>query len=424
MEQMYGILSDKKGAGQTFVPYHSDSIIEVNDTAIQFYVGNTPDEKKAIPTTGFLTFTSFSVLYYKLPEKVELQDQLLTVGNVFQLTPAVSPGDAYAAHVWSVENEAVVSVDAEGIVTAKAPGTTYITATLVNDVQTTCKVVVVSNTNQSFVETFSNCQVKDNQSGTTSVMGDQGLYTWRLTNYQRQVRDTVRSDQGIRVRYSGDIESDGVQQGGVKSIAFDWRVTGKNNPVNYRVKVGNKVQTYATNPIGSDAVIQHYAYDFRQPTNTTMAISVAEKQVVNQTFIIVGPITITPYLLYKQLTDTVELSQTLYDCTSADILINNTDGEGEVSYAILADSTAQASMENGVLDLSNITRAGDIIVKASWNEGRVYTTFTLHVKENSEPTTVQHTEDSTMQPLEKVIKDGQLYIRKDGKLFSVLGTRL
>jgi len=408
-----GVLYSLTGAEQNdTVYYSSDSTIMINDVEKQFYVGHTKG------TGGLLGFTQFSVTYYKLPQKVELKDQLLTVGNVFQLTPTVLPGDAYAARVWSVDDENIVSVDAEGIVTAKAAGTAHITATLVNDVETTCKVVVVSNTNQSVVETFSNCQVEQNQNGTVSVIGDRGLYLWKLTNYQRQGRDSVHTDQGIRVRYGGAIESDGVQQGGIKSLAFDWRATGKSNPVNYSVKVGSQVQTYATDPIGSDKVIKHYAYDFRQTTNTSMAISVAEKQAVNQTFIIVGPITITPYLLYTQYTDTIQLPQSSYDCTAAAILINNTDGEGEVTYAIQADSTAQASIQDGILDLSGVTRGGDILVKASWNEGKVYTTFSLHVEEG-QPTDLQ----SATQPkqVSKIVKDQSVFILRGEQLFDVLG---
>jgi len=409
-----GILSNVTGAGQTEKIYFNDSTIVVNDTEKQFYVGNTKG------TGGFLGFTKFSVTYYKLPTKVELQDQLLTVGNVFQLTPTILPGDAYAAHKWSVDNNAIVSVDAEGIVTAKAPGTAYITATLVNDVTTTCKVVVVGNTNQSVVETFSNCQVEQNQNGTVSVIGDGGLYTWKLTNYQRQTRDTVGAEQGVRIRYSGDIETDGVQQGGIKSIAFDWRATGKNNPVDFRVKVGSNVQTYLTDPIGSDAIIKHYAYDFRQTTNTSMAISIGAKQAINQTFIIVGPITITPYLLYTQYTDTIQLPQASYDCTSQDLLINNTDGEGEVVYAIQADSTGQASIQDGVLNLSQVTRTGDIVVKASWNEGKVFTTFNLHVIQNG-PTALTDLNQSKHPT--KILRDQTILIQRDEQLYDVLGRK-
>jgi len=411
-EQMYGILSDRIGTGQTTKPYSSKSVIAVNDTAKQFYVGNTQGE------AGYLMFTNFAVSYYKLPEKASLPDQLLTVGNTFQLQPTVMPADAYAACVWSVDKEDIVSVDAQGIVTAKAAGTATITATLVAGVETTCKVVVLSNTNQSVVETFSHCQVEDNQSGTTAVMGDQGLYTWKLTNYQRQQRDTVRADQGIRVRYSGDIATDGVQQGGIKSVGFDWRATGKNNPVHFRVRVGSQVQTYATNPIGSDAIINHFAYDFRQTSNTSMAISVAEKQAVNQTYVIVGPLTITPYLLYIQCTDTVQLPQSSYDCTTQDRLINNTDGEGEVTYSIQADSTAQASIQDGVLDLSQVTRSGDIVVKASWNEGKVFTTFLLHVLEET-PTGMNENENENEN--RKVMINNQLFIQRDGQVYDVLG---
>lgn len=415
-EQMYGILSDSIGTGQTSKPYSSKSPIEVNDTAKQFYVGNTQG------SAGYLMFTGFAVSYYKLPEKAFLPDQLLTVGNTFQLAPSVMPGDAYAACVWSVDKEDIVSVDAQGIVTAKAPGTAYITATLVAGVETTCKVVVLSNTDATVTETFSNCQIAEMLSGTTSVMGDRGIYTWRLTNYQRQARDTVGPDQGIRIRYNGDIESDGVQQGGVKSIAFDWRVSGKNNPVHFRVKVGSTLQTYMTDPVGSDTIINHYAYDFRQTNNAAMAISVAEKQAVNQTYIMVGPVTITPYLLYTQNTDTVQLPLASYDCTDQNILINNTDGEGEVTYAIQADSTAQASIQDGVLDLSQVTSTGDIMVRASWNEGKVFTTFTLHVLES--PTGFANPITNHPSPITKIIKDNQILIQRGEQLLDVLGRKI
>ena len=59
-----------------------------------------------------------------------------------QLTATIDPADADAEIVWTSANDAVATVDENGLVTIKGMGTTYITATTIYG-YTTCPVVVV-----------------------------------------------------------------------------------------------------------------------------------------------------------------------------------------------------------------------------------------------------------------------------------------
>ena len=60
--------------------------------------------------------------------KLSKTSQSLKAGSTFQLTATVGPGDAYDKSViWTSSNEAVATVDANGLVTAIIPGTATIT---------------------------------------------------------------------------------------------------------------------------------------------------------------------------------------------------------------------------------------------------------------------------------------------------------
>ncbi len=86
---------------------------------------------------------------------------------------------------------------------------------------------------------------------------------------------------------------------------------------------------------------------------------------------IVGPVTITPYLLYTQKDVTIGVKQQGY---YNDELINNTGSEGSISYSSSATGVATID-EYGVI---TPVSAGDAIITATWSEG-VTTTYTLHV---------------------------------------------
>ncbi len=67
----------------------------------------------------------------------------LTVGATRQLTAAVEPTDADQTVTWNTENQAVVTVDDDGLITAQGKGTANVTATAVDGTHVgTCSVTV------------------------------------------------------------------------------------------------------------------------------------------------------------------------------------------------------------------------------------------------------------------------------------------
>ena len=79
----------------------------------------------------------------------------MTAGTTFQLTPTVGPDDAYDKSVtWSSSNEAVATVDANGLVTAVSSGNATITCKSVYTPtkKATCRITVKKVTTRGDIE--------------------------------------------------------------------------------------------------------------------------------------------------------------------------------------------------------------------------------------------------------------------------------
>lgn len=377
VEQADGMLADKPGASQpSIAAYASGKTIAINATERQFYVG-----KKTTGNGGYLTITKFAVTYLKRPAAISLEDMTLAVGDEFQLTPTVQPADADTIYSWSSDNSEVVSVNQLGVISAKAEGTATITVSAGN-LSASCLLTVEADASLSIKETFSNCSVEFNTSGTTDIVGDSGIYNWYATYYQRQLAgtdDKILGEQGIRVRYDGSLSMDGVQEGGIKAIAFDWRTTNSSLIVNHSVNVGDEHYEYNSDAV-SAATVFHFSRRFEVKENTRFSFDMSEKiGSAGQCYNIVGPVTITPYLLYNVPNRRAIMSADTvgsYDLHTG--LINNTGEEPE--FAVTANTTgATTEIVDGVLYISNRTLKGTITIKASWNNGKVYTTLVLAV---------------------------------------------
>ena len=122
-----------------------DKTPRINGTPID---GGTYQSKglKKIEVYGYVTPTTVNVSGVEL-DKTEAN---LTVNGTETLTATVSPDNAANKTVtWSSDNEAVATVDADGVVTAVSAGTATITATATNgttdtsdDKTATCDVTV------------------------------------------------------------------------------------------------------------------------------------------------------------------------------------------------------------------------------------------------------------------------------------------
>lgn len=272
------------------------------------------------------------------------------------------------------------------------------------------------------VETFSNCTDTEVLSGRIHIVGDNGLYDWSLARFQRKpAEDMVGEGQGIRIRYNGSIAMVSEQEGGIKEVSFDWRVSGDNMPIHYYVRVNNKEYEVKQDGVLSTKVM-HYFRAFNVKQNTGVSISVPEVEDPAQTYVIVGPITIMPYLLFTVpgRLDTVDVSQsTEYDL--AEVLIDNTANEGTIVFKIVSDETGAASIEGSKIDLSRVTRDGLVAVKATW--GEVTTTMSLWVT-GANPSGLVRPSAHSSQPYIKTIKDGQLRIYRGEECYSILGNSI
>lgn len=269
------------------------------------------------------------------------------------------------------------------------------------------------------VETFSNCTDTEVLSGRIHVVGDNGLYDWSLARFQRKpAEDMVGEGQGIRIRYNGSIAMVSEQEGGIKEVSFDWRVSGDNMPIHYCVRVNNKEYEVKQDGVLSTKVM-HYFRAFNVKQNTGVSISVPEVEDPAQTYVIVGPITIMPYLLFKvpNRIDTINVANTtVYDLV--DVLIDNTDNEGEIVYEIVSDETGAATIDGSEIDLSKVEQSGLVAVKATW--GEVTTTMSLWVI-GVNPSGLVRPSAHSSQPYIKTIKDGQLRIYRGEECYSILG---
>ncbi|MBQ8503843.1 MAG: Ig-like domain-containing protein [Clostridia bacterium] len=90
---------------------------------------------------------SYNLRVYILPTGVTLNKKSVSVyeGNTRQLTATISPADASNKKVtWSSSDKSIATVNSKGVVTAKKPGTVYITCTTVKGGFTArCKVKVL-----------------------------------------------------------------------------------------------------------------------------------------------------------------------------------------------------------------------------------------------------------------------------------------
>ena len=81
-----------------------------------------------------------------LPQEVFLDKTSLTMvlNDTYQLTPSVSPEDAYASYEWWTSNANIVSVDDQGNLRARSIGTATIAVTTSNGISTLCTVNVIA----------------------------------------------------------------------------------------------------------------------------------------------------------------------------------------------------------------------------------------------------------------------------------------
>ncbi|GEM_PF-6181433 len=362
------------------------------------------------------------MLYIEVAPRVYFAEanKIVYITDTPFVNPLIAP-DSIGAITYTSSNMKVAMVNDTGLVTIMGLGqaviTAYVAATeayVATSASFNLSVIYIPEEGTYRIETFSQCRKKQSTEGFVYVEGDDAVYDWNLTNFSRDKQDTVAGEQGILLNYGGSISTNGAQEGGVKYMSFNWRAVDPVSPVHFIVNMANTSVSHSQSAVGDASLVLTYNYVFEVKSNTSFSINVRAKETPTQSQIVVGPIQIVPYLLFTNKYVELELPQTTYDCKDA--LINNTDSV--VTYSILSAPAGLISIEDGILDLSDIDEAGDVVVQAQW--GEVSTTMTVHLLM---PTAVEYVNDAD-DSNHKVIRDGKLFIQHHSEYYTVLGNRV
>ena len=171
-------------------------------------------------------------------------------------------------------------------------------------------------------------------------------------------------------------------EGGIKSAAFKWRQFGTgDNGYKFVLNVnidGTNKETITFE--GADKYVnadQSFSKDLAIKSNSKLTIQNASTTSDGTTAggrLIIGPVTITPYLLYTQKEVTIGTKQRGY--VNAE-LIDNTGGDA-ITYSSSDPTIATVDSQTGVV---TPLAAGETTITAAWSED-VTTTYTLRVIDN------------------------------------------
>jgi len=174
------------------------------------------------------------------------------------------------------------------------------------------------------------------------------------------------------------------QEGGIKHVSFKWHQFG--NASDQTIKLQLKVNNIAKDVIevdggnaSADICVNDQTYE---SNNAVSSKSNAKLTIANVSYktdepatnaqgrVIIGPISITPYLFYLKREKAIGIGERY-----THPLLDNTDGEGTITYSISSSSVASINSSTGEV-VGKTT--GDATVTATWSEGAT-TTYTLHV---------------------------------------------
>jgi len=283
------------------------------------------------------------------------------------------------AVTYSSSDESVATVDANGQVTIVNGGSTKITASIAKKAPYNAKEIFytldVSHTpeaNKYWTEDFSNVS-SGSTTGAVSVDGKAGVYKWSLTNYQRSTDDMVNGEQGMRLRYPS-VWTMVNPEGGIKEVAFDWRASGKDNVVHFWVGPEGNEYEYSRVAVGSNTTVMHFARQFDVDDNVALKFRMSgAAETPTQTYAIIGPVKIVPYLLYTVKSDTAKVSSKSRYLPA--YLIKNTPNNAVISY-----SSSNPEVDVDEFGSINVSKAFDapVTITATW--GNVSTSFSLLIQ--------------------------------------------
>jgi len=356
------------------------------------------------------------LVYFAEPNKV------VYLGDSSFVNPLIV-FDSVGAVTYLSSDTSVASVNDTGLVMIQGIGQTIITAHVAASekyVATSTSfylsVIYMPQEGTYRIETFSQCRKKKVTEGFAYVVGDDDVYDWNISNFSRDKQDTIVGEQGVLLNYGGAIASNGVQEGGIKYLSFNWRAMDPILPVHFFVNMTDESMSYHSEAVGDASLVFTYSSMVLRKSNTILSVNLLAKENPAQSRIVVGPLQIVPYLLFTNKYVELTLPRSGYDC--AEDLINNTEGEGEITYSIVSSTCDTVAIEGSVLDLSATTTEGDIQLQATW--GEVSTTMTVHV---TIPSGLNENENVDVNANQKIIQDGKLWILRNGEWWTILGNK-
>ena len=235
------------------------------------------------------------------------------------------------------------------------------------------------------VESFSEV-VQTGSSGTAGATWTGDVCTWTNKYARRGTNDLINGKQATWITMDpsvrGYIKTTNLE-GGVKSVSFDYAQFGAEaaTTLKWKVTAGSVSDTIVRDGDngGNKDNPDTYSHNFACKSNAQFEIfnvSMMENgdaPASGKARLLVGDITITPYLLYTTKEDTLDLRLGSNTFTNAG-LINNTE-EGTVVYSI-SDNTIGATIDAATGEVT-ASQAGEVTVTASWEE--ITTSYTLTI---------------------------------------------
>lgn len=392
----YTVADDKDG-DQSDKNYSEPDWYIKNNAQICFQNLSTTKNKAGRLLIGNITITPY-IFYQKKSVSVALDS------GAYTHTLIDNTAGESGTLTFTSSNTAVATVNTVGAVTPVGIGVTTIEAKYDwgdgNYVTTTYQLHVVRAT--SYVEDYSKA-THHGYKNETQIYEYTGNYN-TLWKYRKIGTSADRQVDGEQAFYMSRFGSDGDEsdlkgrscffeapavEGGVKTFSCKWQqVATEDDGIYFWVKLkigdshvgnihkGNGGADYRNNPHTCTKQVEN-------KTNVKVSIVNESQQTSENTTakkgrILIGPITITPYLFYFDKEATIAIGDSYIHP-----LLDNMDGEGSVTYSLVDPSVEGVASINASTGEVTALHGGDVTVKATWSEG-AYTTYTLHVAYNLE----------------------------------------
>ncbi|MCQ2342872.1 MAG: Ig-like domain-containing protein [Paludibacteraceae bacterium] len=185
----------------------------------------------------------------------------------------------------------------------------------------------------------------------------------------------TKNTPGVGIGWVANPYMQTTAEGGVKALSFLWnqgataKETDKTEKITVTVGDKTKDDTFTGTTTTNRPADRTFMFSPEVKSNATLRL-----EGVNGNRIVVGPITIVPYLRYTYTeTQEVKIGLGTFDCS---LQIDNTDGEGTITYS--SDNTDVVSFANPAEPEATLVGVGEATITATWSEG-ASTSFKLKV---------------------------------------------